>query len=64
MPLPPGGAVQRPVGAGVPPRGLGLETAPLQPQVPLAALPRQGRVQALPLPGHRGHSCHRSQETL
>ena len=59
-----GGAVQRPVGAGVAPRGVGVVTAAERQTLQLAVSPRQGRVQALPLPRHRGHPRHRPQAPL
>ena len=61
---PAGGAVQRPLGAGEPSRGLRLEPLSVPAPVQLPAQPWPRGVQALSLPCHRGHTRHGPQEAL
>lgn len=59
-----GSAVQRPLGAGEPPRCVCLEPLPVQAGVQLPGQPGPRGVQAISLPRHRGHPGYRPQEAL
>ena len=59
-----GDPVQRPFGAGEPPRVVGVASDAVGRSLLVARQPRLRRLQAIPLHRHRGSARHRPQTTL